>query len=808
MKEYAGMRFGAFAAVVVGVLVLGWMLSRGGDVVPALSEQADARTVGAPGESSVVGSQEPATTNGSRVEMLQEDLRIAGKVVDVGGAAVSDAVVTLTLLDGSVVETATEVGERGEFEFAGLVARLYRVTAKGASGQCERLVAAPDANVECVLPVGSGPMVALRVQVLDRRGQSVPDAAVEVVGKFQPAGDRRGVSDQDGICLILGPMCSSAAISVRAPDGRVGFAVHVSHRPTTTQVVVASGGMLRGFVHALAGVVIPDGARVVAMRGRSTVTQRGYSSRFETPVVNSEYKFLSLPATSYSLTIVGPNDESLYVCGVDAQGQLVREASKEWVVPCTAAVVAGAVTDCDLTIAASGCVHGVIRDGAGGPLVGAVVHCQRLLKSGRVWQQGLIRGAPVESLATRARGYLHPLHERSVVSDASGRYRIVGVLPGLYRLTVELEGRARRQERVVSFVGGEPLSRDFVLPVAGAVEGVLGHEAIVVLWSEQPEQTWAQRTDADGVFRFASVEPGHLQVGVVETGVLNQHQLTMIDVPPVLVRVSVEPGRTAFVDLRQVLPVTIAGRLKGGVRDAVLTLDGNRVGVGADGLFEFRFASPLSGTQRILITMDGVTTGVILPPAASGVQAWRGDIRDDRGATQLIALANGLPIDAKVRFSGHAIGAIDLRAADGALLVSLPVRGVTAVVEFANGAVVKQAVEGGGRIEFVSPVCGEIKVLALDAQGRVLHRQPIRAATWVHGTPPNADWGPYDEGAKMVVVEGVTDATGRVTLRGVRAGDVLVHFESSFGFGPGGSLLQERVQLDPGATVELRMQRK
>ena len=90
-------------------------------------------------------------------------------------------------------------------------------------------------------------------------------------------------------------------------------------------------------------------------------------------------------------------------------------------------------------------------------------------------------------------------------------------------------------------------------------------------------------------------------------------------------------------------------------------------------------------------------------------------------------------------------------------------------------------------------------------------------AEWGSGGPsrclfhlcPNADWGPYDDESKVATVEGVTDATGRVTLRGVRAGDVVVHFEPTFGFsGSSESKPQERVRMDPGATVELRMQRK
>ena len=152
-----------------------------------------------------------------------------------------------------------------------------------------------------------------------------------------------------------------------------------------------------------------------------------------------------------------------------------------------------------ITLVRGGFVEGVVRDGSGAPVPGALVEGSdgRAREMGLVWHAGFG--------LTRA------------ITDGQGRFRLSGVGPGPHTLTAAARGRGRAQRRAVRAGGRVDL---VLLPSASVTGGVAGPDgrpaagALVLLepaaGSGGPGRLVV--TDGAGRFELLGVDPGQYRV--------------------------------------------------------------------------------------------------------------------------------------------------------------------------------------------------------------------------------------------------------------------------------------------------------
>jgi hypothetical protein len=134
-----------------------------------------------------------------------------------------------------------------------------------------------------------------------------------------------------------------------------------------------------------------------------------------------------------------------------------------------------------------------------------------------------------------------------------------------------------------------------------------------------------------------------------------------------------------------------------------------------------------------------------------------------------------LPAGADVEFTGGVIARLASDAVWGRLVVDLPLGGRRAKITFPSGAFVELEFDAGDVVEVVEPPHGEVRVQVTDTAGRAVRGEMIVARSWRgSGAAPDGVEGWDAQTHGTVSTTGYTDASGRVTLRGVLAGDVLV----------------------------------
>ena len=163
-------------------------------------------------------------------------------------------------------------------------------------------------------------------------------------------------------------------------------------------------------------------------------------------------------------------------------------------------------------------------------------------------------------------------------------------------------------------------------------------------------------------------------------------------------------------------------------------------------------------------------------------------------------VADGLPIGAVVKLSGNATGTLRIDPGTD-FTVGLPMLPIAARIEFDDGTVAEQLLDGGGVIELIAPASGEIRVLVTDAKGLPRRCASVQAVACMRSASDPAAFGLDDDAGEAI--EGVTDATGRVTLRGVRPGDVLVQIGPTFA-GPE-SYAGHRVRLAASRSIDVHL---
>jgi hypothetical protein len=785
-----------------------WSAGRGDAAERSSTEASTARTLA--NASPAVSATAALQRADAREVDVQVRGHVVGRVLDADGQACRDATVALSRPSSLAPDSMASVAVDGEGRFAwrDLEPGVYHLRAATVGGAVTATVVAPADGVELRMPWTSGAVpVGLRVLAVDRFGAPVADAEVEALGEF--AGretTQRGHTDGAGQCALAGAPCPRAVVVVRAADGRCGAGLHgAGHQGAALEVVLDVPGAVAGTVRVRGGgEALVDGARVQARLGAPPSTGRGHPVCFEAPIRGLAYEFDALPAGVYEFALVGG------AChGVPAAAAAVGTAGDDdhdaWPEPATVSVAAGERARCDLVAAAGATLVGVVQDATGHALAGARVHLVRVLRGGRAWQEGEVAGAPVEP-AREPAGSLHPGLERSTFADAGGGYRFDGLVPGPHRLIATAAGHASARDPALVLQPGQGHRRDMVLMAAGGVVGRAGMGTVVVVWPVAGGEPRAVASDVAGAFACIGLPAARYCLGVVEADALANVHLAVDALPAALAQVDIAPHTNVFVDLVAQLPVRLGGQIvdRGGALDgAVLTLAGRRTTVGRDGRFEFRFAAPIRGSERLGVEFDGVQMAIDWPAAACSVREWFGAFELDTVPTTLRALgADRVPMPAVAYLDGRAHGRVAIGA--GGTKVRLPRGTTTARVEFADGAVVERAFAAGGEVEFVAASTGVVRVLVTARDGTPLRRTQVRAATWVAAEPAPAAWSAFAGAGQVASREGVTDAAGRVTLRGVPVGPVVVVVKHGFGAIAGGRA-ETRTVLGTGQVLDIHL---
>lgn len=178
--------------------------------------------------------------------------------------------------------------------------------------------------------------------------------------------------------------------------------------------------------------------------------------------------------------------------------------------------------DVDLKFASGGSLRGRVLDAAGSPIAGASVVAQVARK-----------GSPPEDRARDLGLMVRPTPDRSVNTDAEGKFSLEALQPGDYRLVARTQGKrsatlegvtVRAREILegleLKLVDGESIAGVVLdaggAPVQGASVNVNGAESATA------------RTDADGLFEVKGLARGEAMVEVVRQGFVTTRQQQVV----------------------------------------------------------------------------------------------------------------------------------------------------------------------------------------------------------------------------------------------------------------------------------------
>jgi protocatechuate 3,4-dioxygenase beta subunit len=340
-------------------------------------------------------------------------------VADPAGAPIDGATVELRGVDHQTKKT-----ERGVAVFAPVVSGAYQVVAIApghARGIAPLVVRASDMKLELVL--GSGANV--RGKVVDEHGGPVADARVA----FQGASDFLVRADPryDGVTSGSDGSFELAAMGA----GSYRFtASHPSYAPGASEIVTLDGKTER------TGVTIKLSAGAT-VRGHVLDTAKHPVAGARVRLVASSRRSMMFeaPREAYSAT-----DGSFEIRGL-ARRELVAYAAGEDGASQTKPVdtTRGDVAGVDLVLDVTGTISGTVVDASGQPIESAQVSAFPSLES---------FGPGTDFTQLRLRGATEAL------SDAGGRFTLVGLATGTYRVTATRDRSAGRGRRNLFGGGG------------------------------------------------------------------------------------------------------------------------------------------------------------------------------------------------------------------------------------------------------------------------------------------------------------------------------------------------------------------
>ena len=631
--------------------------------------------------------------------------------------------------------------------------------------------------------------------VRDAAGAAIAGALVHVDALgFEP---RTAATDADGGYAFPGLPVDRYHVAVAAagfvPQVRAEVAV-TAGATTTVDVALAPGGQLvTGTVSDASGGAV-EGATV-------TATPRGTTG------------------TAWVTAATVTDRDGHYRLGVAAGAYQIEAARDDYLPDSTSVTVADAPVTADLRLVPAGVIEGVVKDVATGAPV---------------------EGAEVSGGSTTAAWFAAGLAGYPRTTDADGRFRLVGMAPGVVRVTAQVaDGRQSSDPVEVPLAIGETVSGVEVWIearpyIAGRVVDAAGApiaEANVMAMSAR----WGQsaKTDAAGQFRIVGLDPETYRLSTQEPHHQGGTPLT------------VTLGATPVTDVT--LTMTAAARIRGRIQPptaARILLDLGR---------------PPSRMGGVVIDLDDVTaddTGTFeLSPVTPGAHEVTARAADGRRGTATVDVAAGGTAEVVIALAARGSIAGTVRdeagaAVSGATVVITPtgpgrggmiVDGVDRAADRAatgrDGAFAMQGLAAGGyRLTVLDDHGGAVRLaggkptlvtLAADEQRRGVVLTVERDAGVIRGVVEDASGAPQadawvsaiygfenfqpsaDDGAQSFVFTSdgsggrapvLTDAQGRFEFTGLKRGSYDLVAEADRGARRG-----RAARVATGSTVEITL---
>lgn len=278
-----------------------------------------------------------------------------------------------------------------------------------------------------------------------------------------------------------------------------------------------------------------------------------------------------------------------------------------------------------------------------------------------------------------------------------------------------------------------------------------------------------------------------------------------------LATVDVEAGRTRWINLSLIdRPVRFLGRVvdgRGAVRGARVRIYPELFRTDAEGKFEMRSTFPLQGPISVQVYRDNVETWYSLPGMPPGTTTHEKDfVLGDEAILVRTADASGSPAPARLEIAvaklRSPVGEVETVRFDPIFVDEIGERTVTGLLP--GEYTVRARFENGSEIQgSVSPPESKSILLRMPASGDLTVR--VRGP---RGDPELGRWVSVEMDGAAEPRWGETDIEGRVTFRGVDAGEVLVRVRASRDAPAGldGGLAEERVTIAEGETRSVEIE--
>jgi len=734
------------------------------------------------------------------------------------------------------VESTSDAEGTGRFE--SLPVGAYAITAEGPDGRRGRrefVLTIDRREVELTLPE-TAVRRGLFVRILDDAGAAIPRTRVDVHGGVLGAGipavseapALTGTSDEAGLVAFEDVEFGGGVILARHPDGRSALvaigAKDVDRAMESDGIVVtlAEPGILEGSLNGVSADRLSE-ARVIAFALDNTepyATTHG--AEISTPVVGGKYRFDALPAGTWTLSFSDPGGARLVLPALQSASTPLPNS----VDPIEVEVVSGGSTLRDLEIAEGGAIEGIVRTDEGAAVVGALVR-DTYAPSTRDFPDGFVLdGAHVWRFDAQPRfPGDHPAAHSSIRTDPSGRYRLLGRLPGRHRLEVLAADLTYDRREEVEVEDGRNTILEHVLEPAGTIHGVEPRSGTLGLAREgRAEVLMLAILPDDGRFTFAGLAAG-------------RYVLSRFDSVPdpsrvALATVDVEAGRTTWIDLSRIdRPVRFLGRVvdgRGAVAGARVRVYPELFTTDTAGRFEMRTSFPLGGPISVQVQRDAVETWYSLPGMPPGTVTYEKEfVLGDESLRVRTLDAGGSPVPSRLEIATTRLrpplGEIETVRFDPLFVDESGERTVSGLqageylvrARFENGSQAQSSVilPDADDLELRMPPSGDLEVQVREAGGGPALSRWVSVESWIdepaaRGADPDAE---ARSNRDSVLRWGETDVDGRASFRGLGSGEFLVRVRASRESWSGveGTLAEERVTVRAGEekSVEIELPR-
>ncbi|MFN0006600.1 MAG: carboxypeptidase regulatory-like domain-containing protein [Planctomycetota bacterium] len=702
---------------------------------------------------------------------------------------------------GVALEAVTD--DEGAGRFGSLPVGPYSITAESPEGRRDQreFVLTPDrGEVELVLP--ETPILRdFVVRVVDSGGGAVAGARVDVFAAVSEEPVLTRKSDRAGVARFEDAELEGGVILARRTDGSSGILALRSGSDLDPAVVLTRPGRLEGSLVGLASARLLE-ARVLAFAlDQPEPYSPTHGAAISTPVLDGKYRFDSVPAGSWTLSISDPRGARLALPALRVGAASLPNSIDpiEVEVPSASTIVR------DLQITEGGTIEGTVLTDHGQPVVGALVRDTFAPSSRNLPDGFVIEGAHVwrfDSKPGSAGG--HPVAHASTRTDPGGRYRLVGLHPGRHRVEVLAAGLSYDRREGVEVEDGSETILEHVLESAGAIQGVEPRAGILgVTRAGREEVLMLAVLPEDGRFTFVGLAAGQY--------VLSRFHAEPGQPRSALATVDVEAGKTRWINLSRIdRPVRFLGRVvdgRGAVPGARVRVYPEFFRTDAEGRFEMRSTLPLQGPISVQVHRGHVETWFSLPGMPPGTTTHEKDfVLGDEAISVRTLDARGSPAPARLEIAvaklRPPLGDVETLRFDPVFVdesgeravAGLPPGEYTVRARFENGSEVRGSVSPpeSRTLELRMPASGDLTV-------------EVRGP---RGAPELGRWVCVDPGGEAEPRWGETDVEGRVTFRGVDAREVLVRVRASRDASAGldGALAEERVTISAGEAKSIALE--